>query len=92
MLDEIKLMRWIEQVRKLAGERDRIGVADSKIGAVLAHALVDQEDRKQPQRLFAVSSRDLDAKDVERGPMIERYNMRWGYSKSSLKAVPRKVC
>ncbi|PNE10077.1 MAG: hypothetical protein CR217_16410 [Beijerinckiaceae bacterium] len=82
MLDEIKLMRWIEQVRKLAGERDRIGVADSKIGAVLAHALVDPEDKAWPQRAVRRVIENLDAKDVERGPMIERYNMRWGYSKA----------
>jgi aminoglycoside phosphotransferase (APT) family kinase protein len=51
-LDGRKLMRWIEEVRKLAAERDRISVADSKIGAVLAHALVDPEDkgRSRPHR------------------------------------------
>jgi hypothetical protein len=81
-LNDMKLMEWIEEVRKLAAERDRIGVADSKIGAILAHSLVDPEDKAWPQMAVRGVIEDLDAKDVERGLMIERYNMRGVYSKA----------
>ena len=81
-LNEMKLMEWIEEVRKLAAERDRIGVADSKIGAILAHALVDPEDKAWPQMAVRGVIENLDAKDVECGLIFERYNMRGVYSKA----------
>jgi len=81
-LDGQVLMGWIEQVRKLAGEQDRMAVADLKVGAILAHAPADPEDAAWPHRVVRDVIENLDGRDVERGLTIERYNMRGGYSKA----------
>jgi hypothetical protein len=81
-LNETELMEWIEQVRKLAVEKDRAVVADITTGAVLAHASNDPEDNAWPHRAVRGVIESLKCQDIERGLSIERFNMRGIYSKA----------
>jgi hypothetical protein len=81
-LDEVKLIEWIKEVRKLAAEKDRAVLADIKIGSVLAHAPNDPEDAAWPHRAVRGVIEGVDSKDIEHGLIVERYNMRGPYSKA----------
>jgi hypothetical protein len=73
---------WFEQVRKLAAEKDRMVLADNKIGAVLAHSANHPGDAAWPHRAVRGVIESLGSNDVVRGLKVERYNMRRVYSKA----------
>lgn len=81
-IDEEVLLRWINAVREKAVEVDRAALADQKIGQILAHASEDHEDGGWPHRVVRNVIEWLMAEHIDRGLMIERYNMRGVFTKS----------
>lgn len=75
-IDEEVLLRWIDIVRNMAVEVDRAVIADEKIGHLLAHAPEDPEDSGWPHRAVRNVIEKLASEDIDRGLMIERFNMR----------------
>jgi hypothetical protein len=80
-LDAAELMKWCQEVQRLAGEVNRREVADQIIGQVLAHAPADQDDGAWPHGAVRAVIETLASADMERGISIERINMRGVYSK-----------
>jgi hypothetical protein len=80
-IDYDKLLAWVQEVRKLGAEEDRVAITDLYIGHMLAHAPEDK-DKAWPHVAVRKLIDDLTIEDIERGIMTERYNMRGVYSKS----------
>ncbi|MGR6431253.1 hypothetical protein ACU5AY_10090 [Rhizobium sp. PAMB 3174] len=80
-IDYEKLMAWVQEVRKLGAEEDRVAITDLYIGHMLAHAPEDK-DKAWPHIAVRKLLDSLTIEDIERGIMTERYNMRGVYSKS----------
>jgi hypothetical protein len=81
-LDQEMLLEWIVEVRKLAAERDRAVIADLFIGKVLAQAAPDPDDGSWPHRVVRNVIEAAAAEELDRGLIMERFNMRGVYSKS----------
>jgi hypothetical protein len=69
------LSGWIDEVRRLGAETDRVEVTDSDVGRTVAHAPNDS-DGGWPHRVVRDEIERLASDDVERAIVIERYNMR----------------
>ncbi|NLS02207.1 hypothetical protein HGP14_02335 [Rhizobium sp. P32RR-XVIII] len=80
-IDYDKLMAWVQEVRRLGAEEDRVVITDLYIGHMLAHAPEDK-DKAWPHVAVRKLLDSLTIEDIERGIMTERYNMRGVYSKS----------
>jgi hypothetical protein len=80
-IDEEAMRRWVTGVRELATVRDRAAIADQYIGHILAHAPHD-EDGAWPHRSVRSLLEQLASSNVERGLLIERFNMRGVVAKS----------
>jgi hypothetical protein len=59
-----------------ATERDRAVMADQHIGHILAHAAADPDDQTWPHRAVRNAIERLAAEHIDRGLMVERYNLR----------------
>jgi hypothetical protein len=81
-IDEEAFLQWANAVREKAVEVDRAGLADQKIGQILAHAPEDPEDGGWPHRVVRNILEELAADHIDRGLMIERYNMRGVFTKA----------
>ena len=81
-IDEAALFQWIHAVRKKAAELDRVAVADLHIGSILAHASIDPKDGAWPHRVIRNVIEKFRSVDIDRGLIIERYNMRGTVSKA----------
>lgn len=81
-VDGKALIGWIEEVRRLALDRDRATVTDLQIGNVLAHAPDDPLDGAWPHSSVRDAIDLFQAEDINRGISIERHNMRGVYSKA----------
>jgi hypothetical protein len=81
-INEAVLLQWIAAVRALAAEADRATIADLTIGEILAHAPADPNDGGWPHQGIRNVLEQLVADDIERGLMIERFNMRGAYWKA----------
>ena len=75
------LRSWVDRVRELGRQTDRIAVTDSCIGRVLAHSPVDADDG-WPHRFVREEIERMQSVELERGIQGERYNMRGVYSKA----------
>ncbi|MBX4974331.1 hypothetical protein HJB73_12880 [Rhizobium lentis] len=75
------LKAWVLKVRQLGAEEDRATITDLYIGHVLAHAPEDK-DGAWPHIAIRKLLEALACKDIERGMVTERRNMRGVYSKS----------
>lgn len=62
-------------------EFDREKITDQRIGAVLAHPPQRKNDGVWPHEAVRDAIEQLESKEVERGPEVERFNMRGAYSK-----------
>jgi len=81
-LDEEVLLQWIGSVRERAAERDRAVIADQKIGQILAHSPRDPEDDGWPHHVVRNVIEKLANDEIDRGLMMERFNLRGVYSKA----------
>jgi hypothetical protein len=74
-LDARRLTKWISEVRRMAAELDRAGVADLSIGGLLAHAPIGK-DGVWPCAAVRDVMEDLQLDDVMRGAQTGLYNSR----------------
>jgi len=81
-INQTNLVDWIQIVRAKAKEMDRIEVADSHIGGILAHSPPDQGDNGWPHHVVRNVIEQFASPDIEHGIMIERFNMRGTCSKA----------
>jgi hypothetical protein len=70
------LQNWVAGVRKLASEKDRLVVAEQKIGGLLAHSPEDPADHCWPHETLRRCLEDWRSEEIESGISIERFNMR----------------
>ena len=80
-IDAQALRSWIDRVRELGRETDRIAVTDSCIGRLLAHSPSDS-DGGWPHRCVRDEIERMQSLELERGAQVERYNMRGVYGKA----------
>jgi hypothetical protein len=78
-LDGAALDRWVDGMIGAATNARRLNVVYSYIGRALAHSA--EKDGTWPQIAVADVIERLKSEDMERGLMIERFNMRGIYSK-----------
>jgi len=82
-LDIAVLRAWIVEVRRRGAEEDRLVIAEQHIGHVLAHAqLLDPDDAAWPHRGVRGILEELNSEQIERGVLIERFNMRGAHWKA----------
>jgi hypothetical protein len=74
-IDEAELTRWIDQVRQLAIDGKRVAITDQYIGHILAHSPVGA-DGAWPAEAVRAQLERARSDEMERGVMIERFNMR----------------
>ena len=79
-IDAAALTRWIDEMRRLGAETDRVQITDNYVGHVLAHAPPDA-DGAWPHRAVRGEIERLASNDVERAIQIERFNMRGVHSR-----------
>jgi hypothetical protein len=72
------LEEWVSEVRKVAGEKDRLVVAEQTIGKLLAHAPADPTDHLWPHTVIRECLEDWQAGQIEQGINVERFNLRRG--------------
>lgn len=81
-VDGERLMQWCTEVRDLAAKADRVDVTDIRIGQLLAHAPQSSIDHAWPHEAVRVAIENLASDIVEKGLVLERFNMRGAYSKA----------
>lgn len=81
-IDEGTLADWIQSVRQLASEADRLELAEQHIGQIFAHSANDPDDDGWPHHVIRNMIENLNSEQINKGLMIERFNMRGTYSKS----------
>lgn len=80
-IDEAALTRWVDEVRKLAMEGKRLLLADQYIGHILAHSPNGSDDA-WPAEAVRFQLERLRSDELERGLMMERFNMRGPHFRS----------
>ena len=75
-IDRGRLSEWVAEARRLASAADRLDIAEQRIGAVLAHAPEDPEDKVWPHKVVRDCLEEWNSSQIERGMRIERFNMR----------------
>ena len=81
-LDIADLRAWIVEVRRRGSEEDRLVITEQHIGHVLAHAPLDPDDDAWPHRGVRGVLEELDGEQIERGVIMERFNMRGAHWKA----------
>lgn len=76
------LLEWCTEVRRIAAEMDRVKITDQRIGSLLAYAPFSERDNVWPHESVRSVIEQLASEEVERGVVIERFNMRGVYSKA----------
>jgi hypothetical protein len=79
-IDGAVLAAWVDKVRRLGAETDRVDITDSYVGRVLAHAPPDA-DGAWPHRAIRAEIERLASDEIEHGIQIERFNMRGVHSR-----------
>jgi len=79
-MDAEALRSWIDQVRELGRETDRVAVTESNVGRLLAHSPPDS-DGGWPHRYVRDEIDRMQSVELERGLQVERHNMRGVYGK-----------
>jgi hypothetical protein len=80
IVDPEALDRWVNGVLEAAAKAKRLNIAHANIGRSLAHSA--ERDGVWPQAPVAAVIERMASPELEKGLMIERYNMRGVYSKS----------
>lgn len=81
-IDFDALSKWCVELRELAEKMDRKDITDSRIGHLLAHAPQSSVDKAWPHEAVRAIIERVASDELERGLVIERYNMRGAYSKA----------
>ncbi|WP_063899997.1 hypothetical protein [Burkholderia ubonensis] len=81
-VDGKALLHWCSEVRKLAGDMDRVDVTDGRIGHLLAHAPASLADGAWPHEAVRYAIESIASDKLENGLVIERFNMRGVYGKA----------
>jgi hypothetical protein len=76
--EKATLQTWVSEVRKHATEKDRLAIAEEYIGRLLAHGPADPGDGLWPHVVVRQCLEEWQAKRIEHGIAIERFNMRGG--------------
>jgi hypothetical protein len=79
-IDAKTLRSWIDRVRQLGRNTDRIAVTENYIGRLLTHAPPD-DDGGWPHRCVRDEIERIQSVELERGLQLERYNMRGVHGK-----------
>jgi hypothetical protein len=80
-IDRGKLREWVQEVRRLAKETDRLTIGEEFIGHVLASAPADP-DGAWPHRIVRELVEDIASREMELGIEIEQFNMRGAHSRA----------
>lgn len=80
-IDESVLTKWIDEVRKLATDGKRLLLADQYIGHVLAYS-PKGADEAWPAEAVRAQLERVRSDEMERGLMMERFNMRGAHFRS----------
>ena len=80
-IDEAVLTCWIDEVRNLATAGRRLQLADQYIGHILAHSPNGADDAWPAEPIRAQLER-LRSDEMERGLMMEQFNMRGAHFRS----------
>jgi len=80
-IDEAVLTTWIDRVRQLAVDGKRVALTDQYIGHILAHSPMGA-DGAWPAEAIRVQIERVRSEEMERGLMIERFNMRGAHYRS----------
>lgn len=75
-VDATQLNSWANEVRKLAAEKDRLKIAEHKLGDLLANSPNDPQDRMWPARPVRDLLEEWKSSEIERGIIIGKMNMR----------------
>lgn len=81
-LDQEQLLGWIRTVREKATELDRAAIADLYVGKILAKSPPDPRDNGWPHQTIRNVIESLNADDIDRGLITERFNMRGTVTKA----------
>lgn len=81
-LDGATLLKWVREVLRLTAEADRAKIGAQYAGKVMAHSPKDSSDGAWPARAVRDVLEEVGSEEMERGIIIERFNMRGVYSKS----------
>lgn len=87
-LEELRF--WIDEVHKQSVKVDREKIVDQYIGRLLAHAQIDKADNGWPDHTIRIIIDERGSDDIERGLIIERFNMRGVYSKALYEGGPQE--
>ncbi|HEY5212215.1 MAG TPA: hypothetical protein VIJ38_04255 [Acidobacteriaceae bacterium] len=77
----VALSQWIDRVRELAAQTDRVEIADIYIGHLFAHAMSDP-DGAWPHCAVREQIERLASEPLERGILTEQFNMRGAHFKA----------
>ena len=80
-IDDAILTRWIDEVRQLATDGKRLPIADQYIGHILAHS-PHGADEAWPAEAVRAQLERVRSDEMERGLMMERFNMRGAHFRS----------
>ncbi|MQR02352.1 hypothetical protein [Glaciimonas soli] len=81
-VDMTTLNDWIHKVRNHAKETMRVDITDQYIGTLLAHCPFDHMDKLWPHTSMRSLLEVLNNDEIERGIVIERFNMRGVHSRA----------
>lgn len=81
-VDADKLLSWCSEVRKLASESNLAKITDVRIGHLLAHSPVSNNDGAWPHESVRYALEKLASDEIEQGVSVERFNMRGVFSKA----------
>ncbi|HWK71415.1 MAG TPA: hypothetical protein VNS29_11320 [Burkholderiaceae bacterium] len=82
IIDEPTLYAWVVEVRRLAAECGREDITDEYIGQLLAHSPLHPTDETWPPQEVASVLEKISSEGIERGMMVERFNMRGVFTKA----------
>jgi hypothetical protein len=81
-IDEAKLIHWVLTARKMAAEQDRIDVADSQIGRILAYAPTDPDDQAWPHIAVRKAIEQNYSDQLASGIINEQFSKRGVFTKA----------
>ncbi|KTC59027.1 hypothetical protein [Pseudomonas savastanoi] len=81
-VNQVVLLEWCLELRRLAEEQNRQDITDQLIGQVLAHAPISSKDGAWPHEAVRHVIEILASSQVELGIRIERVNMRGAFCKA----------
>ncbi|MDO9490073.1 MAG: hypothetical protein Q7J32_16990, partial [Sphingomonadaceae bacterium] len=81
-VDYDSLRKWMDRLKALSKEYDRVEITASYIGHVLAHSIADERDGVWPHRSVRRVIEEERSEPLEEGFAVEVFNSRGTYSKA----------